>query len=75
MKSSLTNIKAGLLLGLISIFSTGASMAAIEEPTYSVIEKSGAFELRAYEPKIIAEVQVSGTMKQASNRETGAIAV
>ena len=42
-------------------------MAAIEEPTYAVIENSGAFELRAYEPKIIAEVLVSGNMKQASN--------
>lgn len=57
-----------LLLGLITLFYTGASMAAIEEPTYSVIEKSGPYELRAYEPKIIAEVEVSGTMKQASNR-------
>jgi hypothetical protein len=68
MKNLFAKIKSGLLLGLISIFSTGASMAAIEEPTYSIIEKSGAFELRAYEPKIIAEVQVSGTMKQASNK-------
>ena len=43
-------------------------MAAIEEPSYSVVEKDGAFELRSYEPKIIAEVLVSGNMKQASNR-------
>ena len=43
-------------------------MAAIEEPTYSVTEKSGAFELRAYAPKINAEVMVSGNMKQASNK-------
>ncbi len=42
-------------------------MSAIEEPKYSVIEKSGDFELREYEPKIIAEVEVSGTMKKASN--------
>ena len=42
-------------------------MAAIEEPAYTVTEKSGAFELRAYDPKIIAEVLVSGNMKQASN--------
>jgi len=60
--------KSTMLVGLITIFFTGATMAAIEEPTYSVIEKSGAFELRAYEPKIIAEVTVSGSMKQASNR-------
>lgn len=68
MKKLFAKVKSGLLLGLISILYTGASMAAIEEPTYSVIEKSGAFELRAYEPKIIAEVTVSGSMKQASNK-------
>ena len=68
MKSVLYKIKSALLLGLLSTLYTGASMAAIEEPTYSVIEKSGPYELRAYEPKIIAEVEVSGNMKQASNR-------
>ena len=67
MKKLLFKIKTTLFLSLLSVFSIGAAMAAIEEPTYSVIEKSGAFELRAYEPKIIAEVLVSGNMKQASN--------
>ena len=28
---------------------------AIEEPNYTVIETSDAFELRAYEPMIVAE--------------------
>ena len=28
---------------------------AIEEPTYTVIEATEAFELRAYEPMIVAE--------------------
>ena len=68
MKSLGNKLKSTLFLGLITILYTGASMAAIEEPTYSVIEKSGPYELRAYEPKIIAEVEVSGNMKQASNR-------
>ena len=67
MQNLLYTIKSTLVLGFVSLFFTGVTMAAIEEPTYSVIEKSGPFELRAYEPKIIAEVLVSGNMKQASN--------
>ena len=44
----------------------GISMA-IEEPKYTVIKKSDEFELRKYEPKIIAEVIINGDMKQASS--------
>lgn len=40
---------------------------AIEEPAYSVIEKSGQFELRAYDAKIVAEVFVAGDMADASS--------
>lgn len=40
---------------------------AIEEPKYSVIEKSEPYELRAYEPMIIAETIVSGSLDKASN--------
>lgn len=41
---------------------------AIEEPKYRVIETSGAFELRVYDPKIIAEVEVTGSLRKASNK-------
>ena len=40
---------------------------AIEEPKYTLIEKSDAFELRAYAPKIIAETIVSGDLDDASS--------
>ena len=40
---------------------------ATEEPSYTVIEKSGDFELRAYGPMIVAETQVSGPMGDASS--------
>ena len=40
---------------------------AIEEPKYTVIEKSGAFELRAYKPKIVAETLVPGSLDKASS--------
>lgn len=67
MKNALYKFKSKLFLGLSTILLAGGTMAAIEEPTYIVTERSGAFELRTYEPKIIAEVLVAGSMKQASN--------
>jgi hypothetical protein len=51
--------------GLLLLFVTGAAMA-IEEPAYTVIEKSGSFELRRYDPMIVAETLVSGSMNDAS---------
>lgn len=59
-------MKTRLFLGMLAIFLTGSAMA-IEEPKYTVIEKSEAFELRAYEPKIIAETLVPGSMDKASS--------
>ena len=59
-------MKTRLFLGMLAIFLTGPAMA-IEEPEYTVVEKSEAFELRAYEPKIVAETLVPGSMDKASS--------
>jgi len=70
MKSiKLPSIRFVLLTSAILVLTlyTGYSMA-IEEPKYRVLEQSGKLELRSYEPMIIAEVTIDGTMKQASNR-------
>ena len=40
---------------------------AIEEPNYEIIESSEDYELRRYEPYLIAEVDVSGGMNKAGN--------
>ena len=40
---------------------------AIEEPKFILIEKENSFELRSYQPKIIAEVQVDGDMSESSS--------
>ena len=45
-----------------------ATVMAIEEPGYEVLEKDGDFELRAYEPMIVAEVLVDGDMDRASGQ-------
>jgi len=70
MNTKLFLNKQSILIKLITLgvtLFTGTAMA-IEEPKYTVIEKSDQFELRRYEPKIIAEVEVSGDMKQASSQ-------
>jgi hypothetical protein len=41
---------------------------AVEEPKYSVLEKSPPFELRSYAPMILAEVQVEGDLDEASSQ-------
>ena len=41
---------------------------ATEEPKFSLLEKDQSFELRLYEPKIIAEVEVDGDMSAASRK-------
>ncbi len=41
---------------------------AVEEPKYSVLEKSPPFELRSYAPMILAEVQVEGDLDDASSQ-------
>ena len=56
-----------LIIGLCFFFVAGTAMA-IEEPKYRIIETSGDFELRVYDPKIIAEVEVTGDLKKASNK-------
>jgi len=54
------------LLFLAQLF-VGAAMA-IEEPKYSVIEKTEPFELRQYAPMILAEVKVDGDLDDASSQ-------
>lgn len=48
------------------LFFVGTAMA-IEEPNYQVLEQQAPFELRAYQPIIIAETVVSGDMDEASS--------
>ena len=41
---------------------------ATEEPKYTVLEKEPPFEVRAYAPMIVAEVQVEGDLDGASSQ-------
>ena len=40
---------------------------AIEEPRYQVLQSDGAFELRQYEPMLVAHVEVDGDASGARN--------
>lgn len=52
-----------ILLGLL----VSTYVMATEEPKFSLIEKYGDFELRLYQPMIIAETDVEGSLSEASN--------
>lgn len=54
------------LLATLLILLSGAAMA-IEEPQYTVIEAGEDFEIRQYEPYIVAEVTVDGSMRRSGN--------
>lgn len=45
-----------------------ASVTNIEEPNYTIIQQNKHYELRAYDPCLIASVQVKGHYQEASSR-------
>jgi hypothetical protein len=56
-----------LLVLFVSIFFVGRTAMAIEEAAYAVVEKEGDFELRQYEPFIVAETIVEGGFGDVGN--------
>lgn len=57
---------SGLLVALLGGM-LGSPAMAIEIPEYRVIEQQGAFELRRYEPYLIAETEVDAGFMNAGN--------
>lgn len=57
-----------LLSLLLVMLLTGVRAMAIEEAPYTVLKKSGIFEVRDYEAHILAETLVDGTLEEAGNK-------
>ena len=45
----------------------GLSNSMLETPKYKLIKKSGSFEIRQYDPMVIAKTQVQSTYKEATS--------
>jgi hypothetical protein len=54
------------LLG-VSLLMVAKSAMAIEEAKYTVLEKEDDFEIRQYEPQIVAETYVEGDLEEVGN--------
>jgi len=57
-----------VVLSIFTLFIFSGIAVATEEPKFSLLEKDHSFELRLYESKIIAEVEVDGDMSAASRK-------
>lgn len=47
---------------------TSSTAQAIEQPTYTVVQSNDVYEIRKYEPYIVAEVVVPGPESEAGNQ-------
>jgi hypothetical protein len=66
MRLAIKELFAMLVVLSLGFFFTGNVMAN-EQPKFTLIEKSGEFELRRYEPMIVAETRVQGSLDEASS--------
>lgn len=57
-----------LIAGAIAIVVLGGEGMAYESPTYRVVDRFGAIEIREYEPYLVAETTVDGGLEGAGNR-------
>ncbi|MEX1366458.1 MAG: heme-binding protein [Nannocystaceae bacterium] len=67
--------RTAIIGGLVAVATTAIGLSAgssyarerTEEPAYEVLSSHDLFEVRLYQPRIVAEVEVEGNGKQASN--------
>ncbi|MDA9128885.1 heme-binding protein [Candidatus Gracilibacteria bacterium] len=56
-----------VILLVVWILGSYFSVKNLEEPTYKILTKKDGYEIRQYDPYIVAEVQVSGNQREALN--------
>jgi hypothetical protein len=52
----------------LSLFWGGKDVMAIEEARFTVLERDKQFEVRQYEPQIVAETLVEGNFEEVGNQ-------
>jgi len=57
-----------LLILIIWIIGSWLSIRSIEEPKYEVLSKENGYEIRLYEPYLIAETTVKGTYRESMSQ-------
>ena len=58
---------AGFTLLTVSSLLVAKSAIAVEKAKYAVLEKEGDFEIRQYDPQIVAETFVASNLEEAGN--------
>jgi len=67
-RSTVTNSRwVAVLVGIFPLLA-GANAMAIEEPKYEVVKSYPEFELRRYEPFLVAETDVDGDFDEVGNQ-------
>ena len=61
------SIKLWMIVSVLFLF-VGVDAMAIEEAAFTVVKKSGVFELRDYAPHLLAETVVEGSLEEAGNK-------
>ncbi|MEO0881528.1 MAG: heme-binding protein [Pseudomonadota bacterium] len=56
-----------LFTAILGVLAAPMTASATEEPPHTVIIDDGRFQIRSYEPAIVAEVEVTGDMRRAGN--------
>lgn len=57
-----------------ALLAASGAVQATEEPAYTVVQKTELFEVRRYEPYVVAEVVVPGPASEAGNQGFGILA-
>lgn len=57
-----------------ALLAASGAVQATEEPAYTVLQKTEVFEVRRYEPYVVAEVIVPGPASEAGNQGFGILA-
>lgn len=68
MASTLASLYArGVAAIVVALSISGCTVASVQEPHYTTHLRDGAFEVRSYGPRVVAETTVAGAWSDAGN--------